>query len=63
MPAYRIVGAYNPKMAYSAIGMEPRVGVILPCNYGPAPPESISLSEVLTESGVINALNEASGTQ
>jgi hypothetical protein len=63
MPAYRIVGAYNPKMAYSAIGMEPRVGVMLTCNYGPAPPEGISLSEVLSESGVINALNEASGTQ
>jgi hypothetical protein len=63
MPAYRIVGAYNPKMAYSAIGMEPQVGMMLTCNYEPAPPEGISLSEVLSESGVINALNKASGTQ
>ena len=63
MPAYHILGAYNLKMACSGIGMEPRVGVMLTCNYGPAPPEGISLSEVLSESGVINALNEASGTQ
>lgn len=32
MQPYRILGACNPKMAHQAIGIEPRVGAMLPCN-------------------------------
>ena len=32
MPGYLILGACNPKMAFQAIGLEPRVGAMLPCN-------------------------------
>jgi uncharacterized protein (DUF302 family) len=32
MRPYLILGACNPKMAFEAIGMEPRVGAMLPCN-------------------------------
>lgn len=32
MEPYRILGACNPKMAHEALGMEARVGAMLPCN-------------------------------
>jgi len=32
MAPYMILGACNPQMAYQAIGIEARVGAMLPCN-------------------------------
>ena len=32
MESYRILGACNPNMAHQAIGMEPKIGAMLPCN-------------------------------
>lgn len=32
MPGYRILGSCNPRMAHQAIGLEPRIGAMLPCN-------------------------------
>ena len=35
MTPYLILGACNPKMAWQGIGIEPRVGAMLPCNVIP----------------------------
>ncbi|MBR9652404.1 DUF302 domain-containing protein [Thalassovita aquimarina] len=32
MDGYRILGACNPNMAWEAIGLEARIGAMLPCN-------------------------------
>lgn len=54
MAGYRILGACNPKMAHQALGLEPRVGAMLPCN--------VILREV--ESGVeISAIDPVASMQ
>jgi uncharacterized protein (DUF302 family) len=54
MQPYRILGACNPKMAHQAIGIEPRVGAMLPCN--------VSLREV--EGGVeVSAVDPVASMQ
>ena len=47
MPGYRILGACNPGMAWQAIGMEARVGAMLPCNVIlRETPEGVELSAI-----------------
>ncbi|GAB4094048.1 DUF302 domain-containing protein [Flaviaesturariibacter terrae] len=45
---YTILGACNPKLAYEAIGFEPNIGVMLPCNIvvQDAPSGAVSIAAI-----------------
>ena len=60
MDDYLILGACNPKMAHQAIGMEPRVGAMLPCNVivrtvGPRTIEVSAIDPVASMAAIDNA--------
>lgn len=66
MSAYRILGACNPNMAWEAIGLEPRVGSMLPCNVilreVPGGVEVSAVDPVASMSAIDNdALKEVAG--
>ncbi len=69
MAGYKILGACNPNMAWQAIGMEPKVGAMLPCNVilreVPGGIEVSAVDPVASMSGIDNAelLNVAGQVQ
>lgn len=48
---YTILGACNPKFAHEALGLEPSLGVLLPCN--------VVVRQIDDESTVVEAINPA----
>lgn len=62
MGSYVIVGACNPQLASRALEVEPRIGVLLPCNVVVRESEDHVVVEAM-DPGLISVLSERAGLQ
>ena len=66
-PAYKILGACNPELAYKALKLENKVGTMLPCNVvvrdaGNGQIEVAAIDPVASMQAIVNpALQQAAG--